>query len=779
MVSRRRGQQRSAAPETAEPGRPAAPETAEPGRPETGEPATVTPDPSGAVERLLATLDADQREVATHPAGPMCVLAGAGTGKTRALTHRIAYGVTAGIYPPQGVLAVTFTARAAGEMRSRLRALGVPAVSARTFHAAALRQLHYFWPQAIGGAAPPVAPHKAALVAEAAARLRLRLDRAGVRDVSAEIEWAKVSLLTEDSYVQAADTARRDPAGLGTLAMARLLRSYEDVKTSRGVIDFEDVLLLTVGILADRPDIADQVRRQYRYFVVDEYQDVNQLQQRLLELWVGDRHDVCVVGDPSQTIYSFTGASAEHLQTFARRHPGTRTVQLTTNYRSTPQVVAVANTLLSAPGVQRQGVRLVARSASGPRPEFTVYPDDDAEAAGVATSIARLIAAGTDPGHIAVLFRTNAQSAAFEAALSAAGIGYLVRGGERFFARAEVRQAMMLLRAATKGDHGDRSLAEATADVLAGMGWNSTPPSSGASRERWESLSALVALAGDLSAVSAQAQLADLVAELDQRAASQHAPAVAGVTLASLHAAKGLEWDAVFLAGCSEGLLPISMAETPAAVEEERRLCYVGVTRARQVLQLSMARSRSAGGKATRRPSRFLDHLGSVLTTRGLDPRRPGTSTPGRAEGRRRSAAGRGPVTCRVCAGLLHSAAERKIGRCAGCPPGYDEAVFEALRAWRKAVASADSVPAFVVFTDATLIAIAEAAPRTVADLARISRVGPTKLDRYGAQVLAVLTDVGVVGPDPTSPGRESDGRSDPSGFGDCAENAGSPPVAE
>ena len=306
--------------------------------------------PSGTptADDILDALDPEQRQVAASPSGPMCVLAGAGTGKTRAITHRIAYGVHSGAYQPQRVLAVTFTARAAGEMRTRLRDLGVPGVQARTFHAAALRQLHYFWPQAIGGAAPEVLPHKASVVAEAGSRLRLQLDRVAVRDLAAEVEWAKVSMLTPETYAVAAGRAGRDPAGLDATAMARVLQTYEEVKAERGVIDFEDVLLLTVGILAEREDIARVVRSQYRHFVVDEYQDVNALQQRLLDLWVGERDDVCVVGDAAQTIYSFTGATPKHLLEFPRRYPKSQVVQLVRNYRSTPQIVALANVMVRA-----------------------------------------------------------------------------------------------------------------------------------------------------------------------------------------------------------------------------------------------------------------------------------------------------------------------------------------------------------------------------------------------------------------------------------------------
>ncbi|HET7476716.1 MAG TPA: ATP-dependent DNA helicase UvrD2 [Dermatophilaceae bacterium] len=711
--------------------------------------------PTRTADDVLAALDPEQRLVASTPTGPMCVLAGAGTGKTRAITHRVAYAVHAGVVEPSRVLAVTFTARAAGEMRTRLRELGVQGVQARTFHAAALRQLHYFWPHAVGGAAPEVLPHKAGAVAEAGARLRLQLDRAVVRDLAAEVEWAKVSLLTPQTYPEAARRAARDPAGLDPTAVARLLQVYEEVKAERGVIDFEDVLLVTAGILGDRADIAETVRRQYRHFVVDEYQDVNAVQQRLLDLWLGDRDDICVVGDPAQTIYSFTGASPRHLLEFTRRHPAAQVVRLVRNYRSTPQVVGLANAVLRAGG-GRGFVELRAQAEPGPQPTLTAYPDEPAEAAGIARSVQALLAAGTRAGEVAVLFRTNAQSQAVEAALAEAGVAFLVRGGERFFARPEVRSAVLLLRGAARADDGALPLPNLVRDVLTGAGWTDrAPTAAGAVRERWESLQALAALADDLAAAQPGARLPDLVRDLDERAAAQHAPTVQGVTLASLHAAKGLEWDAVFVLGCSDGFIPISMAEGWEAVEEERRLFYVGLTRARRELRLSWAAARHAGGRATRRPSRFLDGAASILgdgvqdRPAGARPAKGGkagkagqTGNAGKA-GRAGRAVRAGKVAvlhhCRGCGADLRTAAERKVGRCGACPPGYDVETFDALRSWRLALASATKVPAYVVFTDATLTAIAERRPADEDELAAISGVGARKLERYGPDVLAIL----------------------------------------
>lgn len=694
-------------------------------------------------ERILGGLDAEQREVASTLNGAMCVLAGAGTGKTRAITHRIAYGVHSGVYSPQRLLAVTFTARAAAEMRSRLRDLGVGTVQARTFHAAALRQLQYFWPQSVGGTLPNLLDHKAQMIAEAARRLRLSTDRASIRDLASEIEWAKVSMLTPANYLEKAQ-GRGTPGGFDLTAVARVFQSYEDVKTDRNVIDFEDVLLITVGILQEDPKVAATVREQYRHFVVDEYQDVSPLQQRLLELWLGGRDDLCVVGDASQTIYSFTGASPQHLLGFKGLYPDATVVKLVRDYRSTPQVVKLANELL---GGRRSGgpvadaawaapLQLVAQRPAGPVPQFTECSDDEAEAATVALNVRKLLDSGTPASQIAVLFRTNGQSEAYERALASAGIGYQLRGGERFFARKEVRDAILQLRAATRAvseTAAPEPLGQLVRDIVASLGYtDAAPHSGGAVRERWESLAALVALADELVASrGAQFSLADFVNELQERSLAQHAPTVQGVTLASLHAAKGLEWEAVFLVGLSEGLVPISFADTPEAVDEERRLLYVGITRAKEHLFLSWSTARTPGGRANRKPSRFLD---------GLRPDSVASSSVrGKGAAPRRKAAA--PASCRVCGSMLSSGAERKVGRCSQCPPSYEEQTFEALRQWRKEVALEADVPAFVVFTDATLTAIAEARPESLEQLAKLPGVGASKLEKYGEAVLAVLVE--------------------------------------
>jgi DNA helicase-2/ATP-dependent DNA helicase PcrA len=667
--------------------------------------------------QLLDALDPEQREVAEALRGPVRVLAGAGTGKTRAITHRIAHGVAEGIYVPTEVLAVTFTTRAAGEMRGRLHRLGAQGVQARTFHSAALRQLRWFWPTTYGGDLPTLTESKLPLVAGAARRLRVQADQALLRDLASEIEWAKVSNVGPDDYARVAAGRGRAVAALDHETVGRLFGGYEEVKRSQGRMDMEDVLLLTAGMLAEEERVAARVRGQYKWFVVDEFQDVSPLQSALLDLWLGGRDEICVVGDPAQTIYSFAGADAAYLRDFPRKFPGTTSVELSRNYRSSPEVVAAANTVLA--GSSSTSVRLQAQRASGPAVRYSPAPDEVAEADGVADAIAALVGEGVAVSEIAVLFRINAQSEAFEEALASRGLPYVVRGAARFFERPEVKQAVTLLRGAVRTDEAETSVADLLRATLSGMGWSTEPPSTrGQTRDRWESLQALMAMAEEAGETSS----AEFLAELDRRAAEQHAPAAGGVTLATLHAAKGLEWDAVFLAGMHDGAMPLTHATTAAEIEEERRLLYVGMTRARAHLVLSWAAARAPGGRSNRPPSRFLDDL-----------------VPATARARSAGPKPRRAAHCRECGRPLSTAAEKKVGRCGDCPASYDEELFERLRAWRKARADEESVPAFVVFSDATLQLIAEHRPTSQAALLRISGVGPAKLERYGEGVLAVV----------------------------------------
>jgi DNA helicase-2/ATP-dependent DNA helicase PcrA len=649
-------------------------------------------------DSVLAGLDPEQREAALAVRGPVCILAGAGTGKTRAITHRIAYAVRTGAVPPGQLLAVTFTARAAGELRTRLRALGGHGVQARTFHAAALRQLNYFAPRILGGGMPAVADNPLRIVGNAAARLRLRTDRAELRDLASEIEWAKAVLATPADYAERARAAGRETSTTPD-TVAKVYAEYEQTKLRTGQVDFADLLLIMAGAIEEYPDVAEEIRSRYRHFVVDEYQDVSPLQQRLLDAWLGGREDLCVVGDANQTIYSFAGATPEHLLGFRRRFPEAVVVRLERDYRSTPQVVELANKLVRG-NSDSVKLTLIGQRADGPAPAFTEFDDEPAEAASVAARCRALMDAGTPAAEIAVLFRINAQSEVYEQALADAHVPYVLRGGERFFDRPEVREARLLLRGAARAGQTEEKLPDAVRSVLSSLNWHAeSPPAGGTARERWESLTALVNLADDLIATVPDAHLPELVAELDARATAQHAPTVQGVTLASLHSAKGLEWDAVFLVGLTDTTVPIQHATTDAQIAEERRLLYVGITRARERLALSWALARSPGQRRGRRPSRFLD---------GLRPQELRAAAP---QPKRRSVA----------------------------PEPADAELFGRLRAWRKAQSTAQGVPPYVVFSDATLVAIADAHPGSRAALARISGVGPTKLDRYADPLLAVL----------------------------------------
>ncbi|WP_092528270.1 ATP-dependent DNA helicase UvrD2 [Amycolatopsis arida] len=676
---------------------------------------------------LLDGLDPEQRAAATAPRGPVCVLAGAGTGKTRTITHRIAYLVRSGHVAANQVLAVTFTARAAGEMRTRLRALGVPGAQARTFHAAALRQLRYFWPRVVGDRQWDLVEGKLRLVGQAAHRAGAGTEPEVLRDLAGEIEWAKASLVGPDDYPAVAARLRRDTPE-SPERVAEVYRTYEKIKNDARLLDFDDLLLHTTAALEEHGAVATEFRDRYRCFVVDEYQDVTPLQHRLLDAWLGDRDDLTVVGDANQTIYSFGGASPRPLLEFTRRFPEAVVVRLERDYRSTPQVVELANKVIGAARGRPAGsrLRLVGQRPDGAPPRFAEYDDESTEAAAVARRVRELLDAGVSASEIAVLFRVNAQSEVYEQALTEADIPYLVRGGERFFDRREVRQAMAALRSAA-ADAPAGPLVPQVRRVLAGVGLTDQPPAGGAARERWDALLALVELAEELAGTVDGATVGHFVGELEQRAAAQHPPTVEGVTLASLHAAKGLEWEAVFLVGLADGTLPIQHADgDDVAVEEERRLFYVGVTRAREHLWLSWALARGSGGRRTRRRSRFLyglvpeDHP-AARVPRGL-PKATGTK-----------------ARCRACNGPLMATLEIKLGRCASCPSNLDEDLLERLRAWRVERARELRVPAYVVFTDATLMAIAEQRPTDDRALVSISGIGATKLERFGAEVLAVV----------------------------------------
>src|ERR1700757_1282855 len=496
------------------------------------------------------------------------------------------------------------------------------------------------------------------------------------------------------------------------------------------LLDFDDLLLHTAAAIEDDAGVAQEFRDRYRCFVVDEYQDVTPLQQRVLTAWLGERDDLTVVGDANQTIYSFTGATPRFLLDFPRRFSDATVVRLERDYRSTPQVVSLANRVIAAARGRVAGskLHLVGQRDAGPAPSFAEHADEVTEATAAAEKIASRIEAGTPASEIAVLYRINAQSEVYEEALTEAGIPFQVRGGEEFFARQEIRQALLALhRAAEQGVATD--IPTLVRGLLEPLGLTHGPPAGARARERWEALGALADLVDDEVARRPGLDLPGLLAELRLRADARHPPVVQGVTLASLHAAKGLEWDAVFLVGLADGTLPISHAlahgAESEAVEEERRLLYVGITRARVHLALSWALARSPGGRQSRKPSRFLN---------GIAPQTRADPAPSRARRNRGTA-----TRCRICNNNLTTPAAIMLRRCETCAADIDEDLLLRLKAWRLDVAKEQKVPAYVVFTDNTLIAIAELLPGDDAALIAIPGIGARKLEQYGPDVLELV----------------------------------------
>ena len=549
-------------------------------------------------EEILEALDNEQRAVALATRGPVCVIAGAGTGKTRAITHRIAYAAAIGTMDPHKVLALTFTARAAGEMRTRLRSLGVPAVAARTIHAAALKQLTFFWPQVFGGRTPDLLTTKSGFLTEAIKRAQLQGElsissRDLLRDIATEIEWAKVSQISPADYLSESLKRTVKPR-INPEQLAKVYTAYESVKHQERAIDFEDVLLLTTAMIEQEREVRERVQDQYRFFTVDEYQDISPLQQRLINAWLGSRQELCVVGDPAQTIYSFAGATPVFLNSFTQRFPDAEVVRLTTGYRSTPEIIFTANSILRKGSM---GNELVAINEHGSKPTITAYNDEAAEIAGIVRDIKELISEGTPAQEIAVLARTNNQLNGLEKAMNAANLPYQVRNTERFFERKEVRDFLKQVRTAsvipTEGVSWLDELRTLAQPFLTG----------GAI----DGIAALLHLARELDGDSGftPKNLRAYLREVEDRVQQNNPPTMPVTTLATLHAAKGLEWERVFLIGVSDGILPLENNSTTgdqASIDEERRLFYVGITRAKSDLRLSYR------GKA----SRFLAEAGLV-----------------------------------------------------------------------------------------------------------------------------------------------------------------------
>ena len=547
-------------------------------------------------DEILAALDPDQRAVALASRGPVCVIAGAGTGKTRAITHRIAYAAAIGTMDPQKVLALTFTAKAAGEMRARLRSLGVPQVAARTIHSAALKQLLYFWPSVFGGRTPDLITTKTGFLTEAINRAGLSdairvTNRELMRDIASEIEWAKVSQVAPSDYIDEISKRMQKPRVLPE-QMVQIYTAYETVKKQELAIDFEDVLLLCAAMLEEEREVRERVQDQYRYFTIDEYQDISPVQQRLINAWLGKRNDICVVGDPAQTIYSFAGATPVFLNTFTQRFPDAEVIRLSTGYRSTPEITFAANALLRHGAM---GQELVAQNDHGSKPSVIGYSDETAEVAGVLEEITQLLAAGTVPHEVAILARTNSQLKSVERAMMNLNLPYQVRSTERFFDRREVRDFLSEVR-------------KASVIPAEGQGWIDelrTLAQPYLTGEAIDGIAALLHLARELDDDDnfTPKTLRGYLREVEDRVQQNNPPTMPVITLATLHAAKGLEWERVFLIGASDGQLPVS----DASIDEERRLFYVGITRAKADLHISYRKS----------PSPFLRESGLLAGSQG------------------------------------------------------------------------------------------------------------------------------------------------------------------
>jgi DNA helicase-2/ATP-dependent DNA helicase PcrA len=560
-------------------------------------------------EQILTGLDDDQLAVVTAIRGPVCVIAGAGTGKTRVITNRIAYAINSGVTDPTKVLALTFTARAAGEMRARLRTLGVPNVAARTFHSAALKQLLYFWPYSFGGQFPTLLTTKSGFISQAIERAEIAIpaQAASLREIASEIEWAKVLEISPDAYQDEAIKSNRSISLPNNKSksenleiIAKVYEAYESLKRQERTLDFEDILLLTVGMLEEDRGVRERVRDQYRYFTVDEYQDVSPLQQRLLNLWLGNREEICVVGDAAQTIYSFAGATSNFLLSFKNRFPDAQVFRLSRGYRSTPEIINTANQILrSANLVSDHGNELSSANNHGSKPIISGFNTAGDEISYVVNEVIKHINSGVESSDIAILARTNSQLDQIKSALNNAKITSQIRSGERFFDRVDVRDAMRVIRSASVLPPEGGNWYEDLVSVLRPFG-------------DADYVHGFLRLAKEMQSGSAELDLDSgapdrtttnriptnriptmrtFLRELEDRAEQNNPPTLPGVTLATLHSAKGLEWNHLFLIGVAEGLLPISNAND---LNEERRLFYVGVTRAKENIQITYAGKPSA-----------------------------------------------------------------------------------------------------------------------------------------------------------------------------------------
>jgi DNA helicase II / ATP-dependent DNA helicase PcrA len=664
---------------------------------------------------LLEGLDDAQREAVTTPAMPLAILAGAGAGKTRVLTRRIAWQSRHARIDPAHVLAVTFTRKAAGELGDRLGRLGVRRVTAGTFHAIALAQLRRRCEDR-GATMPRLLDRKARLLVP---MLPGRGAERGVlaSEVAAEIEWAKARLISAEGYEAAARSARRDPPR-PFAEIAVLYERYERERRRRRVLDFDDVIWWCADVLETDHEFQSTQRWRFRHLFVDEFQDANPAQFRLLRGWLGDRPDLCVVGDGDQAIYGFAGADPEYLTKFGDLFGGASVVRLATNYRSTPQVVSAAAAVL-ADG--REPTPMRSRQPDGPLPEVRSYASDEAEAVAVARALRIAHTPGRPWSSIAVLFRTNAQSALFEEALQREGVPFRVRGGGRFLDRPLVQVALDTLRRRTR---------ELPGVPFAGHLEALIDDAAGAPEERREHVEAVARLGEEYLAADGGAGSLDGFLEYlntTLRPGDDSGTSAANaVELLTFHRAKGLEFDTVFIVGAEKGLVPISHAATPSELSEERRLFYVALTRAERSLHLSWAKKRTVGLRTyARTPSAWLTPIEAmVAASRAAE----GAERPERR--RARLAAAREEVT-------RAQRRSRPRGHTVASAPRSQ--LLNELLEWRRNLARVSGVPAYVIFPNTTLEAVAANRPRSRNDLLAIPGIGPVKLERHGQALLDLV----------------------------------------
>ena len=520
---------------------------------------------------ILAQLDDAQQAAVTNLKGPLAIIAGAGSGKTRTISHRIAYGIATGEYAEGRVLALTYTNRAAAELRSRLRLLGAPGVQVRTFHAAALAQLQFFWPQLTESMAPKLVTQKASMVNEVLDEMSIRVSDQERLALQAEVEYLRYAMLEIDQY----ETLERPRLSLNAARFVDFFKRYEQFKQQKRIVDWEDAILLTCGLLRNETRMLSHVQQQYRYFTVDEYQDISPLQQSLLETWLGERDELCVVGDPRQTIYSFAGATSGYLTGFLNRFPDASVIELDRNYRSSIEIVELANRI--APDLPLQADRQVSS-----RPKSLAFSSVSAESNSVAADI-QLVSQTRPLSSIAVLARTNSQLLPIEKELKKLGIESQLRGSGRFFRRPDVMQANAAIRALRTMESKEPLFVEVS-KILSALGWSSQPKKT----EGWEALNWFVEVLDELG----NPTLDEYLRELDDWERSGHEPQREAVTLATIHGTKGLEWESVLLVGVNQGIFPIGYAQSDAEKAEERRLFYVAVTRAQSNLQVSYTKEK-------------------------------------------------------------------------------------------------------------------------------------------------------------------------------------------